>query len=226
MTKHLILGAARPLKPLRAGLCLAIALLSLQASYAQADAFSVNKAGGAANKELMDRLNFMEQRLTDLAQRAAEQQAAPGPGQLNLPAPPGMPGVPGGEPVADEDLKLGYEVKGEMNGAVIVKKGERIQMMPRAEFERFDNQAKARARLQLTRDSFALAPPVAPPAGAPNLAAGKPPVPVPAPPGPDAKSTTLNTTAAAQPAPSPSPAAIRAAQANPAPKTLPVATIK
>lgn len=215
MTKHLILGAMRPLKPLRGGLCAVLALVSLQAPLAHADAFSTSKNGAAPSKELMDRLSFMEQRLTDLAQQAAQhQQQAPAPGQLNLPTPPGMPGEPG----AEEDLQLGYEVKGEMNGSVIVKKNDRIQVMSRADFERFDGQAKSRARMQLSQAGLVPAP-MAPPAGVPNLAA-KPAVAVPA------GAPIPNVTTVARPAPSPSPAALRAAQANPAPKTPPVAAIK
>lgn len=216
MTNHQILGAVRPLKPLRAGLCVAIALLSLQAPLAHADAFATSKAStAAANKELADRLAFMEQRMTEMAQREATAQAPGAPGSLNLPTPPGMPPVP----VSDDELKLNYERKGELNGSVIIKRDGRIQVMQRMEFERFDAEAKAKARLQLTKDAMtAMMPPLAAPtpaANAPAFAPGKPPVstlttnpPAPAP-------AAVNA-AAPTPTPSPSAAAVRAAKANPA----------
>lgn len=170
----------RPLKQWRAGLVFAAALMALSAPVAHAqDAFG-GKPKADPNKELMDRLGRVEQQLTDVAakQAAAAQNptAAPGPGGLNLPAPPGAPPDP---PVADDELKLDYEVKGELNGKVLVKKGTRLVQMERGEFDRFAAQAKARAR---TAAAAAVAPVLGldgtmTPPNAVAMAPGTPPTP-------------------------------------------------
>lgn len=198
MTKQPIRGAVRPLKQWRTGLVFAAALMALSAPVAHAqDAFG-GKPKADPNKELVERLGRLEQQLSDVAakQAAAAQAptAAPGPNGFNLPTPPGMPPEP---PVADEDLKLDFEVKGELNGKVLVKKGTRVVVMERGEFERFSAQAKAKARASLSAPVLG-GPVMPPPANAVSLAPGNPPTPPAAPaatPAPaDATPTATETT--------------------------------
>jgi hypothetical protein len=160
VTKQQTTGVAHPLKPWRAALFTAIAILSLQAPLAHADAF-VGARESPQAKELNLRLAAMEQKIAEMAARQSAQPdpGTPGaPGGLNLPAPPGAPPIP----ISDDDLQLDYVVKGEVNGAVIVKVGQRVQVMQRLQFDQFSEKAKARARTQHLQSSLTSMAPGAP----------------------------------------------------------------
>lgn len=195
MTNQHQRGAPPALNRVRAGLCAALAVFTMYVPTVHADAFVAKSKADDKSQQIIDRLESLEQRMTDVAMRQTLPAQAGGQGSFNMPAPPG------GAFVADDELSLDYEVKGELNGAVMVKRKGRIQVMDRGEFERFDQAAKSRARMALSTAAQApqLNLPSPPPANNMNNAGTHP-----------------GTAAPAGRPPVPSTAAARAAKANPA----------
>lgn len=155
MTSHPAVRAPRANDKVTRGLrCVLLAWAALGSGVASADAFN-RSAGQAELEQLRQRLSSLESKVQGIGTAGA------GPALTLPPVPPGQ--APGPEqlqlPAPDADFEPAYEIAAEIDGAKLVRKDGRLLLLAPEEFARFlDRERHLAKRIAATQAAEAAAP--------------------------------------------------------------------
>lgn len=159
MTSHPAVRAPRANDKVTRGLrCVLLAWAALGSGVASADAFN-RSAGQAELEQLRQRLSSLESKVQGIGTAGA------GPALTLPPVPPGQ--APGPEqlqlPAPDADFEPAYEIAAEIDGAKLVRKDGLLLLLEPEEFARFVDRERQMARRVAAAQAAEAAAPQTPP---------------------------------------------------------------